>query len=229
MQDKKNKFQRRMTLEDKQKILQLYSEGMSNIDISKKIGCSNTAIRLFLKKNGLKSNIIKVDRSRPCKVCGKIFTPKHYDGVNKNKYTSCSLECGKKALIQSKIKYTQKDINEVKKLKKQLLTNEKIANKTDVNINKIKEIIKENNLQLTPKQVQINAYQSKKQKNPNCMEEMRNTRMICPTNEFNKKIQKVKKFLEDPNNKKSIPYLCKQEGLHDTSVRRSMYLNSTTR
>jgi hypothetical protein len=224
MNIKITKYQNRMTGRDKQKILELHSIGASNIDISKIIKCSNTAIRVFLKKNHLQSNIPKRDRSRPCKVCGKIFTPKYNDGFKKEHYKTCSPQCTSAAISLSKIKYTQNKIDHVIKLKKELLTNNEIVEITQVNINKIKEIIKNNNLQLTPKQGQINAYEKKLEKNPNCMKNMRDTRLECPTNKFNQKINNIKNILKNPNNKHSIPYLCKKEGLCDTSVRRSMHL-----
>ncbi len=224
MQTKKNKYQNRMSLEDKEEILKLHSIGKTNINISKIIGCSDTAIRLFLKKNNLQSNIKTVDRSRPCKICGTMFTPNSYDGPKKAKYKTCSPECTGRAISLSKIKYTETDIQSVIELKKELLTNKEIVQRTNVDINKVKEIVKQHNLQLTAEQAQANAYTKKLEKNPKAMEKMRDGRITCPTNIFNQKIKEIKHQLEKSNNQYSIPYLSKQKELHDTSVRRTMHL-----
>jgi hypothetical protein len=219
MQDRKTKFNKRMSIEDKDKILTMHQQGQTNVEIGETIGCSNTAVRMFLKKQGLNSNIKEVDRGRPCKICGKIFIPKCHDGVKKEKYTTCSLECTSAAISQSKIKYSQSDIDKVKLLKRKLLTNSEIVEVTNVDLNKVKEIVRENELYLSKEQFQNNAYQNKLAKNPQCMEDMREARLTCPTNVFNQKIAKIKEQLEKSDNKMSIPYLSKLEGLHDTSVR----------
>ena len=166
-----------MSQEDKIKILERHKEGKTNLEISKEIGCSNTAVRMFLKKNGLNSNKPpKRDTSRPCKVCGKVFVPKYDDGISKDKYTNCSIECKKIAISKANIKYTQQDIDRVIELKKKLFTNEDIVQIANVNINKVKEIVKDNQLYLTPEQSQENAYNKKLEKNPNAMQDMRDVR-----------------------------------------------------
>lgn len=219
------KIQKRMKPEDMQKILKMHSDGKTNIEISKKMGFSNTAIRLFLKKNNLQSNKPKRDRSRPCQVCGVIFTPKNDDGIKKNKYLNCSKKCSKiSRKNKRRSKYSKKQIEDVKKLKINLFTNKEIEEITKVNINTIKSIIKDEGLELTATQRQKNAYNSKIRKNPEAMENMREVRMTCPTNEFNNNIEKIKNQLERKDNNKSIPYLCKKYGVHDSSVRRSLHL-----
>jgi hypothetical protein len=70
-------------------------------------------------------------------------------------------------------KYTIDQIESVIKLKEQLRTNSEIKAITGVKLSKIKEIIKQNGLFLSPDQAQSNAYRSKLSKNPNCMEDMR--------------------------------------------------------
>ncbi len=174
MKNNVNKYQNRINQEDKARILKLHKEEKTNIEISKEIGRSSTAVRMFLKKNGLGSNKLqKRDKSRPCKVCGKVFVPKYDDGINKDKYTNCSIECGRMSISQSNIKYTQQDIDKVIELKKRLFTNKDIVQMTGVNINKVKEIVKDYKLKLTSEQAQKNAYNKKLEKNPNAMQEMR--------------------------------------------------------
>lgn len=202
MKDGSTKFNKRMCQEDKVKILEMYKNGKTNIEISKDIGCSSTAVRMFLKKNNLSSNkLLKRDTSRSCKICGKIFTPKYDDGIKKDKYTNCSTECGRIAISQSKIKYTQQDIDKVIELKKRLFTNEDIVQMTSVNVNKVKEIVKNNKLKLTSEQAQNNAYRKKLERNPNAMKEMRETRSPADP-DYQKNWQrnnrdKLKKYRED--------------------------------
>ena len=168
MQERKNcKYNNPLTQADKDRVLELYSQGLTNTEISKIVPRTPTTIKNILKKQGLKSNIKRPDRSRPCKICGKIFTPKCHDGVKKDKYTTCSTECGKESIRQANTIYNDYNIKQVIKLKRQHYTNGEISNKIGVDINKIKEIVKENNLYLDPKIAQANAYRKKIEKNPN--------------------------------------------------------------
>ena len=213
MKEGSTKFNKRMSQEDKDKILEMYQNGKTNIEISKVIKCSNTAVRTFLKKNGLTSNkITKRDRSRPCKICGIVFVPKYDDGIKKEKYTNCSIKCGRIAISESKIKYTQQDIDKVIELKKNLFTNGDIVIMTKVNINKVKEIVKDNELYLTSEQAQQNAYNKKLEKNPNAMKEMRDVRDPAdPEYQINwqrENRDKTKKYREDY--KKKNPEKVKQ-------------------
>ena len=157
-------------------------------------------------------------------MCGTIFTPKSHDGIKKDKYTNCSPECGKKSLIDSKIKYGDSEIRQVIHLKKMKIPNKEIAEITKVDINKIKEIVKNNKLYMSPEDAQSNAYREKLKKNPHAMRHMREPRMILPLDEFNMKIDMVKTQLEKPDNQHSIPYLCKKAGISDGSVRQAFHL-----
>lgn len=223
MQDGESKFQKRMSLEDKETILRMKQVGKNNAEIGRALGYSNTAIRLYLKSLNIDTSL-SVDRSRPCKVCGKIFTPKSYDGVKKNKYTNCSPECGRKSLVDSKTKYDESEINRVIHLKKMKITNSEIADITKVDLNKIKEITRDNDLYLSSEDAQKNAYNSKLLKNPNAMVEMRDERITCPTNEFNIKINAIKEQLEKEGNTYGIPYLAEKVGLIAGSVRQAFHL-----
>jgi len=204
-------------------ILNLHSQGKINATIAKESGFSKVAIGNFLRKQGLVPNRKSTDRSRPCKICGKVFTPKYSDGVEKDKYTTCSTECSHKAISLSKIKYTQKDILRVVDLKKDCVTNKDISKQTGVNINKIKEIVKNNQLFLTSEQAQKNAYKNKLKKNPDCMEHMRKNKPRFHHAEFNQKIDKVIQHLEDKNDHHSIPTLCKKYNVSYGSVRGSLH------
>lgn len=216
--------QKRMSKEDKADILEMHKNGMTNIDISKKTGFSNTGVRFFLNKMGLESNKPQRDTSRFCQICGVIFIPKSDDGIKKNKYLNCSRQCSNVSRkIRKRSKYSKNQIKEVIRLKKEKFTNDDICNITKVNINTVKSIIRENSLTLSSEDAQSNAYSKKIEKNPNAMEDMRNIRMECPTNEFNIKINKIKTELDKKGNKKSIPLLCKEYGLQESSVRRSMH------
>lgn len=154
-------------------ILSLNDKGLTATEISKIIGITPQGIRFFLKKNNLTSNIKVVDRTRPCAVCGSLFTPKYSDGVKKDKYKTCSEECLHKHLSIVKTKYNEDDINKVIKLKKEFIPNNRISSETGIDINKIKEITKNYSLFLTKEQGQRNAYESKLAKNPNCIADMK--------------------------------------------------------
>jgi len=220
-----DKYNRKMTSDQKEAVLHMHSIGKLNKEIANTIGYTSSAVRIFLKKNDLISNKPKKrDRSRPCKMCGKVFTPKYDDGLKKNKYTNCSTECGIKSSSLSKIKYTSEDIDIVINLKKQLKTNADISIESGVDINKIKEIVKKYNLELTPEQSQSNAYRKKLEKNPNAMRDMRDAHMTCPTHTFNTKLNNIVEHLENPNNKHGIPYFCSKENMNANSFRNSLHL-----
>lgn len=222
MQEKESKFNKRMSLDEKDLIVKLKTIGKNNIEISRQLGYSSTAIRLFLKTLNIDTSL-KVDRSRPCKVCGVVFTPKHYDGIKKNKYTNCSPECGKKALINSKIRYTKEEIERVIELKKIKITNSEIAEITKVDINKIKEIIKDNDLFLTSQEAQANAYKKKIEKNPSAMTDMRETRMNMPHNQYLTLVKEIYNLVK--NGDKTVDYWCNQHGLNANSVRGTFHKN----
>lgn len=208
----KGKYQKKISEVDKKEIKRLHLKGLTNMEISKVIGFSNSAVRQFLKKNGLKSNKKNALYST-CKNCGKNFIAKHY---NRNK--SCSKECTLEIIKKNNTKYTKKDIEKVKKYKNEKLTNKDISNLTNVNINKVKEVVKENDLMLTPEDAQKNAYTKKLEKNPNCMREMREKRMDFSTDIFESKVRKIIEELEKEDNKYSRSFLAKKEGLNPKSM-----------
>lgn len=169
-------------------ILFLHEQNKNVTDISKAINITPPAIRSFLKKKGLTPNINTVDRERPCVICRISFTPPYSDGIKKDKYKTCSKECLSIHLSDVMTKYTNEEIEKVKVLKKEGIPNDKIFELTGVNINKIKEIVKENELFLTPEKAQQNAYQSKMEKDPFCMQKMRECHMEFTGEEFLQKI-----------------------------------------
>lgn len=194
---KKSAYQNRMTDEDRIAIGRLYDQGLGPTAISRELGgrFSNTTIRNLLNKQGKTTKKALVDRSRPCKICGKTFTPKHQDGKKKDKYVYCSIECGRKEMSQANTKYTQTEINKVIHLKKLGQTNNDISEITGVNVNKIKEIVRENDLYLTSETAQDNAYRKKLERNPNAMEDMRNA--YSTTVRGREALSKLKNELQD--------------------------------
>lgn len=163
------KFQKAMNQETKILVLQMHNEGKTNIEIAKKVGFSNSAVRQFLKKNNIQSNKIPSTlKESECIVCGNVFMPKYH-----RRDKVCSKECVSKHISKVNTKYTQNEINKVIKLKQLKQTNKDIQEITGVNNNKIKEIVKDNELFLSKEEAQGNAYQKKIEKNPNAMQHMR--------------------------------------------------------
>jgi hypothetical protein len=111
---------------------------------------------------------VKLNKTKPCIVCCKLFNYK-----SKARDKVCSKECCSRLISLKKTKYTQEQIDQIVILKKQLKTNSEIATLTGVGINKVKEVVKANKLFLTEEQAQSNAYAAKLTKNPNAMQEMR--------------------------------------------------------
>lgn len=160
--------------------------------------------------------IKKTDHSRPCVVCNSVFVPKNSDGIKKEKYKTCSAECKSRRISLKKIKYTESQIEKVKELKKQNIPNKTISEQTGVNINKIKEIVKNNALFLTKEQAQKNAYSAKVKINPRSMEKMREAHMTFPEEQFLKKIKCIEKDIL--NKKGTACGLAKKYGLNPNSV-----------
>jgi len=104
-----------------------------------------------------------------CKNCNKTFEYKYT-----NRGNSCSPACTVAIISKSKIKYTEDQINKVISLKKEGVTNKNIVLLTGVKLSKVKEIVKNACVLLSPEKRQSNAYQTKLIKNPNSMEDMRN-------------------------------------------------------
>lgn len=213
-QDADGKYQKSISSNEIVKILQLHSEGKNNVEIGNKVGFSNSTIRNVLLRNGLKSNIPKTKLVEvACQACGAVFTPKYH-----NRDKACSPACVSELISRSKLKYTQNDIENVMKYKKRKFTNDEISQITKVNVNKIKEIVKEKEMTLSLKDAQANAYRKKLNKNPNCMEEMRETRMKFSTEEFEKKVNELIEQLKDENNKYSSAFLSAKIGLNPKST-----------
>lgn len=183
--DQVNKFQKRLTNEDQTKILEFHSQGLTDLEISEKLNFSNSTIRNFLKKLNLESNVKIFDHSRPCIICGKVFTPKNTDGPAKSRYKTCSPECTHKLLLTCNIKYSEDQIKQVIDLKKKFTPNHKISEITNVNVNKIKEITKDNNLYLTLEQAQSNALEGLKEKGlHNSLAQKEVFDFVCSFNKF---------------------------------------------
>lgn len=124
-------------------ILSLHKAGENATFISKAVNLTPPAIRSFLKKEGLTPNIKTVNRERPCIICGTLFTPIYSDGVKKDKYKTCSDECKRQHISNLKTKYTQEQVDKVIELKRNGTGNAEICKMTSVDINKVKEIVKE--------------------------------------------------------------------------------------
>ncbi len=197
-------------------IMELHGQGLTVPEISKIVGITPTGIRTYLKKQSIVPHIKVVNRERPCVVCGTSFTPLCHDGVKKDKYKTCSKECLSTHLSNVKTKYTQKEIDKVIDLKKSGIANNKIGNSTGVDINKIKEIVKDNELFLTPEKAQQNAYQSKMEKDPLCMKKMRESHMEFTEEEFKNRILLLEKDVLD--GKGSVSGLSPKFGLIPASV-----------
>lgn len=211
-QKTKSKYQKSITKQIKQEILKLHKNGFTNLEIGNEIGFSNSAVRKFLNSLGLNSNK-KTKKPLECKNCGKKFVSKY---VSKAK--SCSKKCMSELISKSKIKYTKKDIESIKHYKKRNFTNNDISNITGANLNKIKEVVKENNLYLTFEQAQKNAYDKKLKKNPDCMEKMREIRMTCTTNDYNNKMSEIIDILEKPENILPNAYIAEKFGITPKSL-----------
>ena len=187
-----NKFQKKITPDIKDQIIVLHSEGKTSTEIAKEIDFSASAVRNYFQKIKLKPNITQSSlKPVHCKVCNKIFMPKYH-----NRGNCCSKECVSQYISELKTKYNSEDIDRVKELKQQKLTNKDIVKETNVDINKVKEIVKDNGLQLSIEDVQKNSFRKKLEKNPNCMEEMRESRMKYPVDKFEDVLIEIKKRVE---------------------------------
>lgn len=212
------KYFNTITPEHEAVIFKLHSNGKNNIEIAKQIGVTNAAIGMFLKKHDLKVNRkpSKLIEAK-CIICGVTFMPKYH---NRNKV--CSKECSIEHTRQCKIKYNKKQIDAVINFKKTNATNKDIEQITGVNVNKIKEIVKENQLFVGPEIAQKNAYDKKLEKNANAMMDMRNAHMKYNTEEYEKRFNEIVATLELPDNKYGIPYLCTKYDVNPNSIRNTM-------
>ena len=124
-----------------------------------------------------------------CKNCQKEFEYKYSGRGN-----SCSKECTAAIVAKSKQKYNQEQIDKVISLKKEGKTNSNISLLSGVKLSKIKEIVKDNNLLLTPEERQKHAYEAKLAKDPLAMQKMRSK--ITPESYERASKTKTKTFLD---------------------------------
>lgn len=103
-----------------------------------------------------------------CKNCKKEFSYKWAGRGN-----SCSSKCTNAIVGKSKIKYSDQQIALVISLKKAGRQNADIVKETQVKLSKVKEIVKENKLFISKKELQKRAYAGKLAKNPDAMKNMR--------------------------------------------------------
>lgn len=189
------KFSSKITSDIEEVIRFLHRQNKTSIEISRVTGVSATGIRAFFKRISLKPNIKSVDHSRPCVICQKSFIPKYQDGVKKDRYKTCSSECLHLHLSNIKSKYTKSDIDLVIELKNKHEFNTVIEEKTGVNINKIKEIVKEHDIFLDKDMANKNVWQGKLESNPNCMADMRSK--YQEISQSDESLEEVKAYLAE--------------------------------
>lgn len=103
-----------------------------------------------------------------CKNCNQEFEYKWAGRGN-----SCSPKCTVAIVSKSKLRYTDEQVAKVIELKKSGLQNIEIVAFTNVKINKVKEIVKKNQLFLTKEELQKRTYGAKLAKDPEAMLKMR--------------------------------------------------------
>ena len=126
-----------------------------------------------------------------CKNCNKEFEYKWSGRGN-----SCSKECTAAIVAKSKLKYTDEQIQFVITLKKEGKTNNDIVAASGVKLSKVKEIVKDNNVLLTPEERHKHAYEAKLAKNPLAMEQMRSK--ITEESYEKASVTKKQTFASDP-------------------------------
>ena len=189
-----DKYKSKITPEMGVVLIHLHEERKNCTEIAKILSLSTAAVRSFLKRNHMTPNLDPmVDISRPCFNCGIVFKPKYSDGPKKAKYKSCSSKCASDLISKSNIKYNQEQVDQVIKLKKLNTPNDIIEKSINVNINKIKEIVKENKLFLSNEVRQENAYRGKLNRNPQAMTQMREAHMELSESEFNARVRLVER------------------------------------
>jgi predicted transcriptional regulator len=205
----------KITPEKEKVILDLHKNGYTNVQIGNEIGVSNTAVRIFLKKHNLKSNDDSIKRKRNCLKCSIEYIPvrgtKGYDI-----YNFCSKECSSIYISENRGKYKKEDIVKVIELKKDKIPNSTIEEKTGVNLNKIKEIVKENQLFLSKEDTQKNVTEGKFKKDPNFLETLRQGHMKYSVEEYERILLEIKQKCEKEEG--SVGYVSQQYGLNPNSV-----------
>ena len=89
-----------------------------------------------------------------CKICGTEFKSK-----NGKRDKTCSRFCANQAITNSKIIYSPEQIQQIVDLRKQGISRDKISEQLGVSLAKIKRIIAEHNINLSPEVVQANVKQ----------------------------------------------------------------------
>ena len=196
-------------------IIVLHSQGFSNVRIGEKLSLSNTAVAKILKSNGLQSNDNSLDRMRVCVECDKTYLP-IYGTLGYDIYRFCCKSCSETNITRNRQKYTEEQINKVIELKKQAVTAKDIEEQTGVKISKIKDIVKDNDLMLTPEQRQSNAYKAKINKNPHAMRDLRSRHMSLGIEEYENTLLAIKKISQ--RKKLSVGGLAKKFNLNASSV-----------
>jgi predicted transcriptional regulator len=196
LREKNQSYSPKITAVVSDSILCLHNNGKTLAEISEVVGITKQGIRQFLKRNQLIPNVpVQRDRSRPCVICGTLFTPAYDDGIKKDKYKTCSRECTGKLISLSKTKYTSEQIDKAIELKKRSIPNAEISQQLSIDINKVKEITKDNNLYLTPEQRQKNAYEEKLKQNPNAMKDMKQAYLNQASSP--ESLEKIKEILKE--------------------------------
>jgi Helix-turn-helix domain of resolvase len=164
------------------------------------------------------------DRSRPCIICNKNFTPKYSDGPKKSKYKVCSPECKSILLKRQKTKYGQGFINQVISLRKNDYTINDIVKITSISKSTVKQILKDNNIFLDKSTINRHAFQGKLNKNPNCMEDMRKTKTA---EIYKKQSETITKTFRDPKYSEIFSQNSKKnwENLKKDPIRYSDYIS----
>lgn len=169
-----SKYAPKITPEIETKIIKMVGQLKTPFEISKEVGLSSTGVKAFLKRKKLPIyRPTPVDISRPCQICGTIFSPKYSDGVKKDKYVTCSKPCGKESIRRAKQKYSAETVQQVIELKKLGTPHIKITELTGVKVSKIKQITKKHGLFLDPVLAQKNAYAAALAVNPDKMRDVR--------------------------------------------------------
>lgn len=218
LRDTSSKYSKKVSSEEKLRILELNNSGKTLVEIFKSLdeSISKPTIKKIILSSGNSLNIVRVDKSRPCVICGTVFVPKYGSSKNLDRDKTCSSKCRNKLVSLSKSKYTKDEIESVISLKKKNIPNNKIVKITGVNLNKIKEIVKKESL-FVPKHIaQQNAYKAKLEKNPDSMLKMREKHMKFSQEEYEKRIRELIEDVKKGNG--TITGLAPKYGLNGNSV-----------
>jgi predicted transcriptional regulator len=201
-------------------ILELHHQGLIVKTIAEELdNISEPSVRKVICKHGLDPNYKVFEKiTAKCHICGKEFTPKYH---KKERRKLCSEECMVKFRFLPRKYDDESVIKRVVELKSKLTTNEEIVTITGVKLNKVKEIVKENNLLLAPEERQLNAYRKKIEKNPKAMEVLRSSRMKKSIEEYERSLVKIKRMVKKGQG--SVGGIAKAMGMNQSSVVESFY------